>query len=87
MIHKIDVVLPLEESDRKTRWKEEVAKQLKRDKSEISEIRLLKRSIDARRKQIKVQLRLEASVSEPLPPEPEYTPDYPVVCKRAPRLV
>ena len=53
MIHKIDVVLPLEESDRKTRWKEEVAKQLKRDKSEISEIRLLKRSIDARRKSAK----------------------------------
>ena len=87
MIHKIDVVLPLEESDRKTRWKEEVAKQLKKDESEISEIRLLKRSIDARRKQIKVQLRLKASVGEPLPPEREYTPDYPVVGKRAPRLV
>ena len=87
MIHKIDVVLPLEESDRKTRWKDEVAKKLKTDKNEISEIRLLKRSIDARRKQIKAQLRLEASVGEPLPPEREYAPDYPVVAKGAPRLV
>ena len=87
MIHKIDVTLPLEESHQKTRWKEEVAKKLKTDESRIADIRLLKRSIDARRKQIKVQLRLEASVGESLPPEREYTPDYPWVGKGAPRLV
>lgn len=87
MIHKIDVTLPLEESHQKTRWKEEVAKKLKTDESRIADIRLLKRSIDARRKQIKVQLRLDASVGESLPPEREYTPDYPWVGKGAPRLV
>lgn len=87
MIHKIDLALPLEDSDRKTRWIEEAARKLEIDEDEIVEIRLLKRSIDARRKQIKVQLRLEASVEEPLPPEREYIPDYPAVEEKAPRVV
>lgn len=87
MIHKIDLALPLEQSDRQDRWRKEVARKLEIDEEKIVELRLLKRSIDARRKQIKVQLRLEISVGESLPPEREYVPEYPIVGEKTPRIV
>ena len=45
MIHKIDVILPLEESGSEVRWKEEAARKLKANEVDILGIRLLKRSI------------------------------------------
>ncbi len=87
MIHKIDVILPLEESGSEARWKEEAARKLKANEADILGIRLIKRSIDARRSRIKIQLRLEVAVCESLPPEPEFKPGYPPVASNAPRLV
>ncbi|MFL3658165.1 MAG: FAD-binding protein, partial [Opitutales bacterium] len=62
-------MLPLEQSDDESLWREEAAKQLEIDAAAIGEIRLKKHSIDARRARIKVQLRLEVSVGGSLPPE------------------
>ena len=87
MIHKIDVILPLEESGSEVCWKEEAARKLKANEADILGIRLIKRSIDARRSRIKIQLRLEVAVCESLPPEPEFKPGYPPVASNAPRLV
>ena len=87
MVHKIDVTLPLADSDSEIRWKAEAAKKLRIEESKIGGLRLVKRSIDARRSQIKLQLRLEVAVGEPLPPEPDYRPNYPLVGARARRLI
>lgn len=85
--HTINLTLPLEQSDDESLWREEAAKQLEIDVADISEIRLKKHSIDARRARIKVQLRLDVSIGGPLPPEKEYAPDYPNVSSEAKRLV
>jgi len=87
MVHKIDVTLPLADSDSEIRWKAEASKKLRIEESKIGGLRLVKRSIDARRSQIKLQLRLEVAVGEPLPPEPDYRPNYPLVGAKARRLI
>lgn len=49
----------------------------------IRELRLRKHSIDARQRQIKVQLRYKVGLDAPLSPEPELTCDYPQVSASA----
>ena len=87
IFHTISLTLPLEQSDDESLWRVEAAKQLEIDVADISEIRLKKHSIDARRARIKVQLRLDIAIGGPLPPEKEYAPDYPNVSSEAKRLV
>ncbi len=83
----VSITLPLERSDDRALWRERVAEELDVAEFEIGEIRLKKHSIDARRSQIKIQLRLEVAVNGTLPPEPDYVPDYPGVPTDAKRLV
>lgn len=85
--HTINITLPLEMSDDQALWRQQVAKALSIEESEIGELRLKKHSIDARRAQIKIQLRLEVAVNGKLPPEQEFVPDYPKVSHEAKRLV
>lgn len=84
-IQTVSITLPLEQSDDVEAWKSAAANAL--SVSKIDDIRLRKHSIDARRAQIKVQLRVEVSVSGELPPERAYEPDYPTVPNGAKRLV
>ncbi|MGJ8638244.1 MAG: NAD(P)/FAD-dependent oxidoreductase [Opitutaceae bacterium] len=72
----IDIVLPLEQSEDLAAQKAEVAKKLDLPVSDIQELRLLKHSIDARQRQIKVQLRLQAGINQPLPEAPQLEPSY-----------
>lgn len=65
----VDVVLPLDVSEEETARRNAVAQKLGIDPSRIRELRLRKHSIDARQRTIKVQLRLEAGIDCPLPPE------------------
>ena len=67
----VDTILPLEQSEDTKARKAAVAAKLNTKISQIVELRLLKHSIDARQRKIKVQLRLEVGVDELLAPEPE----------------
>ncbi|MES2980968.1 MAG: FAD-binding protein [Verrucomicrobiota bacterium] len=71
MLHTLDIVLPLESSEQDDARKLAVAKMLGIDPSRVRGIRLRKHSIDARQRQVKVQLRVEVAVDEDLPDEPK----------------
>ena len=65
----VDVILPLERSEDESFQKKAVARKLKIPPARIKELRLRKHSIDARRKDIKIQLRFEVGVDAELLPE------------------
>jgi len=72
----VDIILPLETSeDEKARLKK-VARKLRVKPDRIVEMRLQKHSIDARKAQILINLRLEVGIDQKLPdyvaPEPCY---------------
>jgi uncharacterized FAD-dependent dehydrogenase len=73
---QVDVVLPLEESESTEAWRKAVAAKLAMNPARIKDFRLRKHSIDARQRQIKVQLRLEVGLDHPLPDEPAPSPCY-----------
>ena len=56
--HTLDIVLHLERSEDEAEWRKAAAEKLEVLPEEIADIRLRKHSIDARQKQIKIQLRL-----------------------------
>ena len=85
--HTVDIILPLERSEDESEWRKAAADKLGVPVESIADIRLRKHSIDARQKQIKIQLRLEVSLEGPLPPDPELTPDYRVISSEAKRIV
>ncbi len=86
-VHLIDVILPLEHSDDVARWKTKAAKKLKVPVARIGEVRLVKHSIDARRRDIMVQLRLKIALDGVLPLENELKPDYKALGSGAKRVV
>lgn len=63
----VDIVLSLENSENQELWKKRVARKLNIPLQSIKDIRLQKHSIDARKDQIKIQLRLEVGVEQLLP--------------------
>ena len=69
MIETIDLILPLEASEDEAAWQAAAAKKLGVPASRVTGVRLLKHSLDARQRAVKVQLRLEVAVDEPLPAE------------------
>lgn len=70
MIETIDLILPLEASEDEAAWKAAAAKKLGLPLGRVKGVRLLKHSLDARQRAVKVQLRLEVAVDEALPEEP-----------------
>ena len=85
--HTVTITLLLEQSDDESVWRQAAAEKIGVEPSLITEIRLKKHSIDARRAQIKVQLRLDVAVNGKLPPETECNPSYPKIPSGAKRLV
>ncbi len=69
-IATVDVILPLEISEDETARRKAAANALKIDPSRVTGTRLRKHSIDARQRAIKVQLRLDVGIDQPLPEEP-----------------
>jgi uncharacterized FAD-dependent dehydrogenase len=73
----VDIVLPIGQSEDLPAQKAAVALKLDLPVDDLTELRLLKHSIDARQKQIKVQLRVEVGIQKALPivesPSPNYT--------------
>lgn len=80
---QVDIVLPLDHSEEIERQKQAVAENLGLPVSRIQEMRLRKHSIDARQRQIKVQLRFDVGLDGPLPPEEALVCDYPSLSKDA----
>lgn len=84
---QVDIILPLEQSLDESAIRQAIAEKLGVTSERIVETRLLKHSIDARQRQIKVQLRLEAGLDEALPPAPALEPAYPAVESKAKRVI
>jgi len=70
MIQRIELVLPPEEAAHSERFGEKIASHLAIPVSEIRGYRLIRRSIDARSRQVKIRLFFEAGIGEELPQEP-----------------
>ncbi|MGJ8654072.1 MAG: NAD(P)/FAD-dependent oxidoreductase [Opitutaceae bacterium] len=83
----VDVVLPLEQSEDLDAQKAAVAKKLELPVNDIVEVRPLKHSIDARQRQVKVQLRLEVGIKEALPVVESPTPHYSQLSKECPTVI
>ncbi|MCP5538466.1 MAG: FAD-dependent oxidoreductase [Akkermansiaceae bacterium] len=86
-IDTADIILPLELSEDQDMWRKKVARKLRVHPKQIIGMRLRKHSIDARQKDLKVQLRIEAGIGMALPPEPEYKAEYPTVPASARTIV
>ncbi|MFC4994168.1 NAD(P)/FAD-dependent oxidoreductase [Rubritalea tangerina] len=73
----VDIILPLEKSEDLEAQKKAICKKLHVKPERVKAFRLQKHSIDARKKQIKIQMRMEVGVDGPLPeyekPEPHYS--------------
>ena len=83
----VDVVLPMEDSEDQEQWRLEVALKLGVDANRIADLRLVKRSIDARQRQIKFQLRFEVGLDKALPPEAVQELSLPQVSAEAKRVI
>jgi uncharacterized protein len=83
----VDVMVPLESSEDEAALRLAVARKLAISPARIKELRLRKHSLDARQSQIKVQLRFEVGVDEPLLPDPPLVACYPEVKTSAKRAL
>ncbi|MFT5030539.1 MAG: putative FAD-dependent dehydrogenase, partial [Candidatus Binatia bacterium] len=86
-IETIDIILPLERSEDESAWRESAAAKLGVEPDRILGLRLRKHSIDARQRQIKVQLRLDVGVDASLPEEAPPLADYPSASPNARKVV
>ncbi len=86
-IETVDIVLPLETSENEEARLLAAAGKLGLPADRIRQLRLRKHSIDARQRQIKVQLRLDVGIDAELPEEPMPCPDYPPVPAGAGRVI
>lgn len=76
---QVDVILPLALSEDEAAQRKAVARKLDVHPGRVRTLRLRKHSIDARKREIKVQLRFEVGIDVELPPEPEIRVDLPEV--------
>ncbi len=86
-IETVDIIVAIDRSEDEDFWRKKVARKLRVHPKQVQELRLRKHSIDARQKDIKVQLRLEVGVGMALPPEPLYKSSYPKIALSAKRVV
>ena len=83
----VDIILPLEQSEDQGAWQKAIIKELEIKAKDIYELRLKKHSIDARQRQIKVQLRIEVGIKNRLPPVQEYNINYHSLTADAKRVI
>ena len=83
----VDIILPLEQSEDQDAWQQAISKELGIKAEDICELRLQKHSIDARQRQIKVQLRIEVGIKVPLSPVQELKKDYNSLTANAKRVI
>lgn len=73
----VDIVVDLDRSEDEALWLKKAARKLGAPPKAISAIRLVKRSIDARRAPVRFQLRLEVARGGAFPVEPPLAPRFP----------
>ncbi|MFZ9682152.1 MAG: NAD(P)/FAD-dependent oxidoreductase [Cephaloticoccus sp.] len=78
-LETVDIILPLATSEDATARTQAAARQLGVPAARIGGVRLRKHSIDARKHDVKIQLRLEVAIDGSLPEETLPVPDYPAV--------
>ena len=83
----VDIILPLEQSEDQDAWQKAISKELEIEAKDIYELRLKKHSIDARQRQIKVQLRIEVGIKNRLPPVQAYNINYHSLTADAKRVI
>jgi len=83
----VDVILPLDQSEDEAARRRAAAKELRVSEARIKDVRLRKHSIDARKRRIVIQLRLEVGIDATLPPDVLPTPVYHEVSASAPRVI
>ncbi|MCW3070951.1 MAG: FAD-dependent dehydrogenase [Bacteroidetes bacterium] len=87
MKNELSLVVSPEEAANETRLKEIAAKQLSAQPSRITFLKILKRSVDARSRNIKINLKIEVYL-DVLPPAPsDYKINYPNVSSKKPVIV
>lgn len=87
-LHNVDIILSLEASEDEQKQKKAAARKLKVPPAAISGFRLIKHSIDARKPEIKIQLRLEVALgTAKLPDLPTYTPTVFSLPERARQVI
>src|SRR5579883_3221211 len=87
MIKTIDIAIPASLAEDSLERLRQAASALDISPERISSVRIKKRSIDGRSREVRVQLRLEVYVDEPAPEEPLYTPNYPILPRSAKQVV
>ncbi|MBQ3526684.1 MAG: FAD-binding protein [Akkermansia sp.] len=87
MITEIDIHLPLRKALKDDARRKAVAQELQISPKRVLGMRLLKESIDARRRPISKQLRLLVAVDEELPPAQLPTKHYAPVAQNARRVI
>jgi uncharacterized FAD-dependent dehydrogenase len=83
----VDIILPLDQSEDPAAHRRAAAKTLRVSEARILDLRLRKHSIDARKRRVLIQLRLEVGIDAPLPPDVLPTPDYRQLPPSAPLVV
>jgi len=86
-IETSDIILALDRSEDQQAWRKKLARKLRLHPSQIQQMRLIKHSIDARKKEIKVQLRIQVGIGMDLPDEPDYVAEYQPVADSAKKIV
>jgi len=87
-VQSVDIILQLADSENTERQKKAIARKLKVPPAAIKEWRLIKHSIDARKAEIKIQLRVEVALGDSsLPDKPEYNFRLPLLPKDAGTVV
>ena len=84
---QVNILLTLEESESKDAWKHACADALGVPLERIKEVRLRKRSIDARQRTIKVQLRLDVGLDTSLPELESPANSYPKISEKARKVI
>ncbi len=86
-VEVVDINLSLELSEDVAARKKAVAKKLRVKPERIREMRLIKHSIDARKVDIRIQMRMEVGIDCDLPEYIAPVPDYPVVGSEAASVI
>ena len=87
-VRPVDIILSLEDSENLEKQKRGISRKLKIPPAAINEWRLIKHSIDARKAEIKIQLRLEVALGDSsLPPEAEYNYSLPPISSDAKSVI
>lgn len=86
-IETVDIILALDRSEDEEAWRKKIARKVNVHPKQVQEMRLRKHSIDARQREIKVQLRIEVGIDTSLPPEPEYLAEYAELPDSAKRII